>query len=74
MVQSIFDTIGQAVTGLATSIGTAVTNVVSMFWTPAESGNGGSFTFLGTILLVALGAGLVYFVIRLILRSIRSVA
>ena len=73
MVSTIFETIGQAVSGFANSLGTAATSVVSLFWTAGENG-GGSLTFLGTILLIALGAGLVYFVIRLIIRSMRAAA
>lgn len=73
MVGTIFETIQQAVTGFANSLGTAATNVVSLFWTAGENG-GGSLTFLGIILLIALGGGLCFFVIRLIIRSMRAAA
>lgn len=74
MVAEIFETISSAITGFASAVSSAVSSIVAMFWTPAESGTGGDFTFLGTLLLVGLGAGLVYLAIRLIYRAVKGVA
>lgn len=63
MIAEIFETIGDAITAFASSLSSAVTSVASMFYT---SGEGGGLTFLGTLLLIAVGVGVVYWVFRLI--------
>lgn len=63
MVADIFETIGQAVTSFATALGSAVSSVTSMFYT---TGEGGGLTFLGTLILIVVGVGLVYWGFRLI--------
>lgn len=70
MINAIFETISSAITGLAGAIGDAVTGIVGMFW----DSTGSTFTFLGTLTLVGLGAGLVFFAIRLIYRAVKGVA
>lgn len=74
MVSAIFSTIGDAIVGLGNALGEGIQAVSSLFWTPAQTGDGGSFTFLGILLLVATGAGLVYFCIRLIMSLVRQAA
>lgn len=66
MVADIFETITQAITNFASSLGSAVTSVASMFYTPANGSDPGQLTFLGTLLLIAVGIGVVYWVFRLI--------
>lgn len=63
MIAEIFETIGDAITAFASSLSSAVTSVASMFYT---SGENGGLTFLGTLLLIAVGVGVVYWVFRLI--------
>lgn len=63
MISDIFSTIGDAVTAFATALGNAVSSVTSMFYT---SGENGGLTVLGTLALIAVGAGLVYWAFRLI--------
>lgn len=70
MINAIFETISSAISGLAGAIGDAVTGIVGMFW----DSTGSTFTFLGTLTLVGLGAGLVFFAIRLIYRAVKGVA
>lgn len=74
MVEQIFSTIGDAIVGLGGALGEGITEVAKLFWTPGTGNDAGSFTFLGILLLVATGAGLVYFVIRLIMSLVRQAA
>lgn len=71
MVQAIFETITQVVNGLTSAMSSALTAVGGFFWT-ANAEGGGQLTFVGVIAIIALGAGIVYFVIRLILGLLRS--
>lgn len=64
MINVIFGAVGDAVSGFATAVGSAVTSVASMFIT--ESSGTYSLTMLGTLLLIAVGAGLVFWGFRLI--------
>lgn len=61
IVTSIFEVIGEAVESFATMLGSAVTSITSLFYN-AESG----FTFVGVLVLIAAGIGIVYWVVRLI--------
>lgn len=63
MIADIFQTIGDAVTAFATALSNAVSSVTSMFYT---SGENGGLTVLGTLALIAVGVGLVYWGFRLI--------
>lgn len=64
MISAIFGAVGDAIAGFATSVGSAITSVASMFVT--ESSGTYSLTTLGTLLLIAVGAGLVFWAFRLI--------
>lgn len=63
MIAEIFETIGDAISAFASSLSSAVTSVTGLFYT---SGENGGLTFLGTLLLIAVGVGVVYWVFRLI--------
>lgn len=63
MIAEIFQTIGDAISAFASSLSSAVTSVTALFYT---SGENGGLTFLGTLLLIAVGVGVVYWVFRLI--------
>lgn len=64
MISVIFGAVTDAVTSFAGAVGEAVTSVASMFVT--ESSGAYSLTMLGTLLLIAVGAGLVFWGFRLI--------
>lgn len=61
IVTEIFEVIGSVVTQFANTLGSAITSITSMFYN-AETG----MTFLGVLLLIAAGVGLVYWGFRLI--------
>ena len=61
MIGQIFNTIQSAVTSFITTLISAVNGIVTLFWTaPTETGGTGELTFLGTIMLIGAGVGLVY--------------
>lgn len=68
IISDIFTAVGQAVQGFSTALSSAVTSVTSMFYTTGENGG---LTVLGTLLVIAIGCGLVYFGFRLIKGLIR---
>jgi len=72
IVQVIFEVIGQAVTSFTSTLSSAVSGITSMFYVPAGSGEtSGHMTFLGVLLLVAAGVGIVYWCFRLIKGLVR---
>lgn len=76
MVSEIFSVISDAVTNLASTLGSAITGITALFWqAPAQGETGvGSPTFLGILLLIAVGCGLVYFAYRVIKGAMTHVA
>lgn len=66
MISAIFETITAAINGFAGSLTQAVTSVGALFYTPGEGSAAGSMTFLGTLVLIGVGVGVVYWVFRLI--------
>lgn len=66
MISTIFETITQAISAFAGSLTSAVTSVAALFYTPGAEGAAGQMTFLGTLVLIGVGVGVVYWVFRLI--------
>lgn len=67
MVSDIFETIGSAISGVLDNMGSVFSNITSLFYTPAGTGEtSGHFTFLGILLLITAGVALVYWAFRLI--------
>lgn len=64
MISAIFGAVGDAISSFATCVASAVTSVAGMFVT--ESSGTYSLTTLGTLLLIAVGVGLVFWAFRLI--------
>lgn len=62
-ISDLFSQVTQAITAFLGSLGTAFTNVTALFWTTGE--NAGP-TFLGLLVLIGVGVGLVYGVYRII--------
>lgn len=67
VITQIFSAVGDAITGFSGALSNAITSITGMFYTaPSGSNTTGSLTFLGVLLCIALGMGLVYFGFRLI--------
>jgi len=64
MIAEIFEAVGEAISNFATCVASSVQSVTSMFIT--ESSGTYSLTTLGTLLLIAVGVGLVFWAFRLI--------
>lgn len=62
-VTSIFETITDSVVAFMGSLGEAINGITNLFWTTGE--NAGP-TFLGVLMLILAGIGLVYGCFRLI--------
>lgn len=73
IITLIFNAVGSAISGFATALASSVSSVTAMFYTPAGTGEtSGSLTFLGVLLCVAMGVGLVYWAFRVIRSLIRN--
>lgn len=62
-VTGIFETITSAITNFMSSLGSALSGITELFWTTGE--NAGP-TFLGVLMLILAGIGIVYGCFRLI--------
>lgn len=62
MTDNIFSTIGETITGMINNLSSALGGVTGLFWNSAEN----KLTVLGVLSVIAVGAGVVYFVFRLI--------
>ena len=65
MVGAIFQTVTTVITQFLTSLSTAFTGITSLFYNEEQ------LTFLGTMLLIGAGVGLVYWVFYVIMRLVR---
>lgn len=72
MVEKIFETIGQVITGFMGNLSTAINSVTSLIYTPGESGAAGQLTTFGVILLIASGVGVCYWLFNMVRRLIHA--
>lgn len=68
MISDIFQAVSDAVTAFASALASSITSVTSMFYT---TGDNGGLTVLGTLILIVVGVGLVYWAFRLIKGLLR---
>lgn len=68
MVANIFQVIADSITQFTTALVSGVNGMLPLIY---DSSNGGSLTFVGTMLLIAVGIGVVYWIFRL-LRGITA--
>lgn len=64
MINAIFGAVGEAITAFAQAVSSSITAVAGMF--VDTSGTSPTLTTVGTLLLIAVGAGLVFWAFRLI--------
>ena len=62
MIESIFSTVGSAITEFASVIGNGFTGIISLFYNSTTS----ALTPLGELMLIGVGVGLVYMAFRMI--------
>lgn len=68
MVAHIFEVIAGAITQFLSALTSSINGITSLFY-DATSG----MTFLGTLLLIAVGVGIVYWAFNLIMSLVRRV-
>lgn len=68
MISDIFQAVGDAVTAFAQALASSIGSVTSMFYTTGENAG---LTVLGTLILIVVGVGLVYWAFRLIKGLLR---
>lgn len=73
MIEAIMSTLSSVVESFGGVLGKVFNGITSIFYTPGASGAAGELTFLGVILLVGVGASLVYWGFKLIQSLISKV-
>ena len=73
MIDAIMSTLSTIVENFGNVLGKVFNGVTSIFYTPGASGAAGELTFLGIILLISVGASLVYWAFKLITSLISKV-
>ena len=68
VITAIFNSVGTAITSFSGSLSSAVTSITAMFW----NAEGGTLTFLGVLLTIAMGVGVVYWGFKLIKSLIKN--
>lgn len=74
IVQGVFDVIDSTLTKFFAVVGTGIDEVVTLFYEVGTEADPGGFTFLGTLLMIGLGVGLVWTLIKWISGLVRNVA
>lgn len=75
MVSAIFEAISEIVQSFIEVLGSLFTGVAGLIYTPGVGENPGQLTVLGTLMLIALGTGLVvwgFYFIRSLIRVRRG--
>lgn len=65
-ISEIFAEITSAVTSFTQTLSGAFNGITSLFYTAGQGSDPGQFTFLGVLVLIGCGVGLVYLVYRII--------
>lgn len=71
MINELFTQLGNGGSQFVTFLKQLIENVFKFVWTPAESGGGGTFTDVGILIIVAMVSGIVFSVIRYVVRLIK---
>jgi hypothetical protein len=71
MISELFKQLGDGGSKFITFLKELIENVFKLVWTPAESGGGGTFTDVGILIIVAMVVGIVFSVIRYVVRLIK---
>ena len=73
MIEAIMTTLSTIVENFGNVLGKVFSGVTSIFYTAGAEGGQGQLTFLGIILLISVGASLVYWAFKLITSLISKV-
>ena len=73
MIDAIMSTLSTIVENFGNVLGKVFNGVTSIFYTAGAEGASGQLTFLGIILLISVGASLVYWAFKLITSLISKV-
>lgn len=68
IITIIFNSVGSAITAFSGSLASGLTSITSMFY----NAEGGTLTFLGVLLTIAMGCGVVYWGFKLIKSLIKN--
>ena len=70
MVVQLFETLGESGSKFIAFLKTVLETAMSLIWTPATEGTGGTFTTVGILIVTAMAVGIVFSVIRYVVRLV----
>ena len=70
MVVQLFETLGESGSKFIAFLKTVLETAMSLIWTPAAEGTGGTFTTVGILIVTAMAVGIVFSVIRYVVRLV----
>ena len=70
MISALFSAVGQVITGFSTALASSISSITAIFAT--ESSGTYTLTMVGSLLVCALGIGLVYWAFRLVRNLCRA--
>lgn len=70
MVDGLFQHLGESGTKFINFLKSLLEQAMSMVWTPAAEGTGGDFTTVGKLIVTAMAVGIVFSVIRYVVRLV----
>lgn len=72
MIGEIFETIGDVITNFAGVLGNGFQSLLAIFWDSTANSGAGALTLVGTLSLIGLGIGVVYWAFRLVRSLIHA--
>lgn len=70
MVVQLFENLGESGSKFVTFLKNILDSAMSIIWTPAAEGTGGTFTNVGILIVTAMAVGIVFSVIRYVVRLV----
>ena len=70
MVVQLFENLGESGSKFVTFLKNILESAMSIIWTPATDGTGGTFTNVGILIVTAMAVGIVFSVIRYVVRLV----
>lgn len=70
MVVELFQNLGESGSKFISFLKTLLEQAMTLVWTPSAEGTGGSFTTVGILIVTAMAVGIVFSVIRYIVRLV----
>lgn len=72
MISEIFEAVGDVITNFASILGSGFQSLLAIFWDSTANSGAGGLTLVGTLSLIGMGIGIVYWAFRLVRSLIHA--